>query len=247
VSEDLQFTLAALAVFGGATLQSVTGFGFALVCGPAVFAWVGPAEAIAVLLVLGTLLNVLIMTGEGRESEVRAGETAQVLAWAVPGVATGILILTALTKPTLQVIVGVGVIVAAAVQAGTVRAAPGHATRAATAIAGLAAGALTTTTATAGPPLVLLLERAGARPAEFRDTMAAMLLGLNVLGGAALILSGETIELPSAVSLAALTALAAAGRSVGRRVFDRLREDTFRAVGLVVIVACGLASVAAGA
>ncbi len=58
--------LAALATLLGATLQSATGFGFALVLGPAAFAVFEPAEALTVLLVLGAVLSVLMLFAERR-------------------------------------------------------------------------------------------------------------------------------------------------------------------------------------
>ena len=59
--EPLELILVAVGVMAGATLQSATGFGFALVAGPAVFAATEPAEAITVLLALGAVLNLLMM------------------------------------------------------------------------------------------------------------------------------------------------------------------------------------------
>ena len=53
--------LAALAALAGAFVQSATGFGFALVLSPALFAVLDPVEAVATLLVLGLALNVLVL------------------------------------------------------------------------------------------------------------------------------------------------------------------------------------------
>src|ERR687893_1161858 len=100
--DALELILVGLGVGAGATLQSATGFGFALVAGPAVFAAVAPAEAITILLVLGAVLNLLIMLAEQRPSQVLGREAAWILGWAAPGIVAGILILTALAKPTLQ-------------------------------------------------------------------------------------------------------------------------------------------------
>ena len=72
--EPFEITLVALATFAGATLQSATGFGYALLAGPATFAVFEPAEAITVLLALGTVSNLLIMAGERRESAILRGE-----------------------------------------------------------------------------------------------------------------------------------------------------------------------------
>ncbi len=241
------FMLVAAGVLVGATLQSATSFGFALVAGPAVFAAAQPAEAITILLVLGTVLNLLIMLAERRRSQVRMQDAVRILGWAVPGIVAGILILIALAKPTLQVIVGISVIAAVAVQVRTGPSRHGAEHPAARAAAGLAAGTLTTTTTTSGPPLVLYLHGTGAPPEPFRDTMAALLLSLNIMGAIALVLAGGRAELPDPGILAALVALVAIGRPAGRALFDRLDPDSFRIAGLWLIVASGVASIVAGA
>ncbi len=244
--EPLEVILVAVGVVAGATLQSAMGFGFALVAGPAVFAVADPAEAITILLVLGTVLNLLITLAERRPSEVRRADVVRILAWAAPGVVAGVYILLALSKPALQVIVGLCVIAAAVVQARAGQSPPRQGNPLARAAAGLAAGTLTTTTATAGPPLVLYLQSTGVRPEPFRDTMAALLLGLNVMGGIALVLADGGAELPNLAILAALAWMVVVGRSGGRIIFDRFDHHTFQVAGLALIVISGTASIVAG-
>ena len=244
--DALEVTLVAVGVTVGATLQSAMGFGFALVAGPAVFAVAEPAEAITILIALGTALNLLIMLAERRPSEVLRGEVIRILCWAAPGVVAGIFILIALAKPTLQVIVGIAVIVAVAVQARSGQAAPHEGNPVGRAAAGLAAGTLTTTTATAGPPLVLFLQSAGVRPEPFRDTMAALLLGLNIMGAIALVAADGRAELPNLAILAVLIGMVVVGRSAGRLLFNRFDPHSFRVAGLGLIVVSGLASIVAG-
>jgi len=244
--EPLEVILVALGVIAGATLQSAIGFGFALVAGPAVFAVAEPAEAITILITLGTVLNLLIMLAEQRPSEVLRPEVIRILAWAAPGVVAGLFILLALSKPTLQVVVGVSVIVAVVIQARNGLAEEKQGTPVARAAAGLAAGTLTTTTATSGPPLVLYLQSIGARPEPFRDTMAALLLGLNVMGAVALVVADNRAELPELAILAVLVLAVAVGRPAGRILFDRFDHHSFRVAGLGLIVVSGFASIAAG-
>ena len=52
----MTIALAALAVFVGAALQSATGFGFALVAAPVLFALLGPREAVTAGVLLGLVL-----------------------------------------------------------------------------------------------------------------------------------------------------------------------------------------------
>lgn len=239
--------LVAAGVLIGATLQSTIGFGFALIAGPAAFAVTKPAEAITILLTLGVILSALVMLAERRTTAIRRGDVVHILGWAAPGVVAGVLILVALTKPTLQVVVGASVIFAAAVQA---RRIPPHesyeGSRAARALAGLTAGTLTTTTAASGPPIVLFLQSTGVRPEAFRDTMAALLLGLNVMGTVVLVAAGGRAELPQFALMAVLVSLVALGHRAGRILFERFDPGTFRSAGVVLIVFSGVASIAAG-
>src|SRR3712207_3286074 len=100
--------IAALAAFAGASVQSATGFGFALVLSPALFAVLEPLEAVWALLALGLVLNVLVLrdthggTGGGA---VRWDALRPALVAAVPGLALGALMLALAPKPVLQVVV----------------------------------------------------------------------------------------------------------------------------------------------
>src|SRR5215475_11769038 len=53
-------------VAAGALLQSATGFGFSLVAAPLVFAAIEPEQAVGLLIVLGTEVNVLTLASERR-------------------------------------------------------------------------------------------------------------------------------------------------------------------------------------
>jgi uncharacterized protein len=242
--------LVAVATLAGSTLQSATSFGFALVLGPAIFAVFEPAEALTTLLVLGAVLNLLMLFTERRTRVIRGDRVTTLLLWALPGLAVGALILAALPKPTLQVAVGVAVVVAAAVQArgrtfAHARAVDDDPAWAAP-VVGVTTGVLTTTTSTSGPPLVLWFQWLGLGPTELRDSLAAAFLALNALGVVALAACGGGIETRDPAFLAGLLILTALGHLAGRRLFDRLEPDLFRDAGLVLVVLAGVASVAAG-
>ena len=63
-----------LGVFGAVAIssaaQTVSGFGFALVLSPALFAVMDPVEAVTALLVLGLALNLLVLFEGGRPAHV---------------------------------------------------------------------------------------------------------------------------------------------------------------------------------
>ena len=261
--------LAAVAAFVGASVQSATGFGFALVLSPALFAVVEPVEAVTSLLMLGFALNVLVLFEQGRPEHVDWQALAPVLIAAVPGLGAGLAALTLLSKEALQVAVGLAVIGAAGWQLqdrarGAQRSAPrgaagsasGGASRspsrrrgspppAAAWIVGFTSGALTTSISVSGPPVVLWLEARGVSPAEFRAFLAASFLALNLTGGALLLVAQGAGALDAGLVFP-LLALVLAGYAVGAVAFRHLDRERFFLLALALVVVTGAASVAAG-
>lgn len=236
-----------IATLAGATLQSAAGFGFALVLAPAAFAVLDPDEAVTTLLLLGLWLNLLVLFGERRRAEPLADELKRLIAWAVPGLVVGVIVLALLERPELQVAVGVLVIAAVGLRmGGGVEAGEGEPSAALRAATGFSTGVLTTTTGTSGPPLVLWLERIGATPGELRDTLGASFLVLDVLGAAALLVpGGADLSLDAAHSVV-LVAVTLVGQLLGKAIFARLRQEAFRRVAFLLVLATGLASIVAG-
>jgi uncharacterized protein len=235
--------LAAVAAFAGAFVQSATGFGFALILSPALFAVLDPVEAVAALLVLGLLLNLLVLF-EGEHVDWRT--LVPLLVAAVPGLVGGVALLGWLAKSTLQVVVGLAVIATAGWQLRQRgRPARVHPSRASGWAAGFASGVLSTSISVSGPPIVLWLEARGVRPEEFRATLAASFLALNLAGGAVLLAAKGTGGLDP-VDVGWLLVLVAAGYAFGAVAFRRLDRERFFALVLALVAATGAASVAAG-
>jgi uncharacterized protein len=233
--------LAAIAAFAGAFVQSASGFGFALLLSPALFAAVDPVEAVVTLLVLGLALNLLVLF-EGGRPEVRA--LVPILVAALPGLALGALLLGELSKSALQVGVGVAVIAAAGWQLARRRAGRERHVPPAW-VAGLTSGVLTTSISVSGPPLVLWLEARGMRPAEFRATLAASFLALNLVGGAVVLAAEGSGGFDAAVA-GPLLALVVGGYALGALAFRRLDAERFFGFVLGLVVCTGAASVVAG-
>jgi uncharacterized protein len=236
--------LAAVAAFAGAAVQSATGFGFALVLSPALFAATDPVEAVTALLVLGLALNLLVLFERGRPEHVDWRALAPMLLAALPGLGLGAWALTQLSKEALQVAVGVAVIAAAGWQLRQGRRRP-RVPAAAGWAAGFVSGALTTSISVSGPPIVLWLEARGVRPEEFRASLAASFLVLNLAGGAVLLGAEGTSALDVGL-VAPLLALVAVGYLLGAILFRRLDRERFFALVLVLVACTGVASVVAG-
>jgi uncharacterized protein len=240
--------LAAAAALAGAAVQSATGFGFALVASPALFAVLEPFEAVSALLALGLALNVLVLLDRG-PGPVHWRALAPLLAAALPGLALGVVLLDSLSKPALQVGVGVAVVAAVLVQLrlGGGAEHPGRQLGPVAApVIGLTSGALTTSISISGPPIVLWLDARGVAPAEFRATLAAAFLSLNFGGWVALLAEGGVGDLAEPSLLLPLVGLVVVGHLIGAVAFRRLDQRSFRMAVLALVVAAGLASAAAG-
>ena len=75
---------AGVAVLAGAALQSATGFGFALVSAPLVFAAAEPEQAVWLLILLGLVVNLMTLGTEGRRPEPLVRDSVMILAWGDP-------------------------------------------------------------------------------------------------------------------------------------------------------------------
>ena len=242
--------LAAAAALVGASIQSATGFGFALILSPALFAAVDPVEAVSSLLVLGLALNLLVLFEGGRPEHVDWRALSPMLVAALPGLAAGAAALTLLSKETLQVAVGIAVILAAGWQLAqrVARESSEPARRvppAAGWAAGFVSGALTTSISVSGPPIVLWLEAHGVRPEEFRASLAASFLMLNLVGAAVVFVAEGSGALEADVVLP-LLGLVLVGYALGAVAFNRLEGDRFFALALALVACTGAASLAAG-
>jgi uncharacterized membrane protein YfcA len=228
-------------IFAGTVLQSATGIGFSLTAAPLVFAAIDPAPAVGLLILLGTEVNLLTLLTERRRPRPLQGATPVLLAAAAPGALAGVVILRALPPIGLQIAVTLGVVATVVVRRARAFHLPAT-------VAGFAAGALTTSTTTAGPPLLLYLMDRGHEPGEIRDTLTVVFLGLSVLGALALLVTG-TPALPKASLIAGFVPTVVVAHLVGRRVFARLaaggRYEPVLNVVLVFAVLLGLVGVLA--
>ena len=239
--------LAAVAAFAGAFVQSTTGFGFALVLSPALFAVMDPVEAVMALLILGLVLSLLVLFERGRPEHVDWRSLVPMLIAALPGLAVGAVALTQLSKQALQVAVGVAVVAVAGWQLQRRRHGGGQPrlARGAGVGAGFLSGALTTSINVSGPPIVLWLEARGASPEEFRASLAATFLALDLAGGA-LLLAARGSGSIDAGTVGPLLGLIVVGYALGAVAFRRLNRERFYTIVLALVACTGVASIVAG-
>ena len=239
----------AAALLLAVVLQSATGFGFALLAGPSLYAVMDPDRAVALLLILGLLVNALVLGAERRKLAVDWHGLVPAMLAALPGLPIGALLVRILPADALRI--AIGVIVCALVAhrlwrrvPAAERVAPG---RVPAVVAGFSAGVLTTSTTTNGPPLALWLGGRGLRPAVVRDTVSAGFLLLDFVGiGVVLAVVGPSRALAEAEWLPALVPVVIVGHLAGSWIFRRLPAHRFDQILLLAVAAAGVVSIGSG-
>jgi uncharacterized membrane protein YfcA len=156
-----------------------------------------------------------------------------------------VLILRALSKPVLQVSVGVAVVVAAALLAsGRLRIrSDSPLTRLAV---GFTSGTLSTATGISGPPLAIWLSSRRMHPSDLRDLITSIFVGTGIIAALTLLPIVHKAHLGLAVVLEGIAAVVV-GHAIGSRMFRRLNAARFERLLLAVIAITGLVSVVLGA
>jgi uncharacterized protein len=221
---EIPLTVAGIVLLA-ATVQSATGFGYALVAAPLLAVVVGPALALPVLWL--TFLPAAVMTTVHLRAQV-----SWAIGWrmSLAGAFTTLMGASALhhvpPRP-LQAATGLSVLAFTLVP----RPAGPMSARTTDIIAGALAGFLGAATGTAGPPLVLALSRRGLSQAQLRATLAWVFALLSVTTLVSLTLTRHVTRescallLTSALPLAAGPAL---GSFLVRRLSDRATATTIR-------------------
>jgi len=222
----------ALAVFIGAALNTLAGFGFALVTVPIMTLVAGPKEAVVLSAIVGLASNGAVSIHQRRD--VDRPIAARILAGSMLGMPIGLVVLNRIADDPLKFLIGVAVLASAALLASGWRLEHPH--NATDVGAGFLSGMFNTSIGVSGPPIVVLLQGRGLPKGNFRATTAAVFF---IAGAVAVVLFGVTGRLDSTVLTAALVALPAmpVGWWVGDVAHRRLDEGPFRAVVLVLMTA----------
>ena len=150
--------VAALAALLSGFAAGLTGFGFALVSTPLLLLVYDPATVVVLAAVLSVFVNADVVRDSWREAEARLA--AALLAPACAGAVLGAWVLRAVDPEYVRLAVGVVVVLSALLLFRGARLPKAH-TGWGPVAAGSASGALSASTALAGPPIVLLLASRG--------------------------------------------------------------------------------------
>lgn len=239
------------AVLAGAALQAATGFGFGLLSAPIFFAVIDPQPAVGMLALLSLTVNLMTLLTERRRPRPLTREAVVLLGFALPGALVGIAVLRNLEAAALQVLLSVGVVVTLVIRhvltspdaiKPVLHDDPRPRPRWSAPLAGFLSGALSTSTSTSGPPLLLHLLGRGARPSVVRDTLTVCFLSLGLITPIALLATRTTDAIPDLPMATALVPAAALGHLLGRRVFARLAHGPHYELVVTLVLLVSVAS-----
>lgn len=235
-----QYALVCAVVLFAAIVQTSAGFGFSLTAVPmmALFADTRTASMVAGVLSMGTSG---FQAWHGRAHTDWASVKRLCLAAAI-GLPIGLLVFEVASERGLKLFLGLSTLAMVALLARGLDlsdAGPGIDWA-----AGAAAGVLTTSLSTNGPPLVFVLQGRRLPPERFRATITTVFLltGLVSLIGRAAV-GGFTHEVNVSILLSPVPlALGIAGGFWMRRFLD---EERFRKVVMILLVVAALSAIAA--
>lgn len=227
-------------VLVSATVQSMTGFGFAVLAVPLLALFWRPVEAVGLSMILSTLCILLMWPG------LRKAERLPVI-WpltigALVGLPIGSWALQRLDLHMLRLVIGTVTLAAVAVFGfGVLRGgtpAGSKPRRVVSLVTGLFAGLLTGSLSMPGPPVVMLLTGAGAPKASYRATLTTFAVIIYPIGLAAMLVQGL---IPSSVLLQGLlhAPVLMLGIWAGRRLHGVASERTFALSSLALLAFAG--------
>lgn len=234
-------TLAVAAVVFGlaAMIQSVTGFGFALVSVPLLGVLVGPVPAVVATTAVVSV-QMAVTTWRHRDDVDR--EVAPVLlGGAVLGIAPGTVVLVMGSRETLLLLIAAATLICTIVVAAKLSLPEA---RASLFGAGTVAGALAVSTGTSGPPLVAALAARGLGAAHFRATLGAVFLSMNVVAMLVFVVTSSFSEQAGWLALIGVPVVLVSLR-LGGALAERVSAEGFRRAVLATLVVASFAAVAA--
>lgn len=231
--------LALVAILGSAA-QSATGFGVALPVAPVAFALLSPPDAVLTVAAASLMQNLLVLGTRHRRLELRTRDATLLIAAALPGLILGALVVSRVSKPPMQLAVGLAILGAVLFRLHE----PGRVAflscRVSGLPTGLLAGTLTTTVGINGPPLVIWFRARETTLTQLRDTLAIIFLALNLAAIPSLATRGGTIP---ATLLPPLAVALILGHLLGLRAHQRLPTQTLDRALVAVLTTAAVASI----
>lgn len=228
------------AVFAASVIQTVSGFGFALLCVPLLTLAVDIHTAVVISTMAG--LTILLWQAWNLRHDADPVLTRRLTLSALTGMPLGLFVFKVVSESALMRLLGIAVLVAVVLLARglDLRRSSGRLE----AGAGFVSGVLATSLSTSGPPLVFALQARRLDPNRFRATISAV-FGLSDLAATVFfVAAGEVTRRGIIGSLIALPAIPI-GEAIGRPLRPRIGGEAFRRLVLVLLVAAAVRTITA--
>jgi uncharacterized protein len=235
-----QFIVIALICAVGAFVQSISGFGYALLSIPLISTITSVTQAI-VIVTIASLLNTISVTWTNRAGIVWP-IVRRVVAASILGMPIGFWVLETTGDRLLKVITGVTVLILALLILRGVRVAKPSNT--ADVIAGFLSGILTMSTGTTGPPIVIGLHGRALSPTSFRGTIVSIFMVIGVLSLGLFIYAGK-VDRESVVAAAYVIPLQIGATLIGSRVAKRVSPERFEKLVIGLLMASAVSAIVA--
>ena len=224
----------------GATVQGLTGLGFALVSVPVLILFQDPRSVVVTMLLLSSLLNALIFLQARHQVTLR--DAGPITLGSVLGVPLGSYLLAVLSPESLKLMVSLLVLgFAIPLLAGYTR--QFSHPRMASLVTGAVSGALQSSTSMGGPPVALFLTNLGLSKENFRGTMVIRSLAASTLSVLALLPTGILNSGVAAHALLLVPAMVA-GFFIGSRLMKVVRPDLFKRLTVLLVAGTALVGLA---
>jgi uncharacterized protein len=200
----------------------------------------GPKAAVVGTAMVSVVISVRMIVHDHHSIARRT--VALLLAGSVVGAPIGLYVLAEANRRLLQALIGLLVLAfAVLLWRGFTLASSGNSSDVA---AGFAAGVLSTSTGTSGPPLVIVLHARALEPRAFRGTLAAVFLVQGAVALIAFALADQITDAAWRVLLAGLPGLVV-GVLAGDALFARVDREPFRRLVLAMLVVSALLAIGA--
>ena len=236
-------TVLSLAIlFSGAFLQGFTGFGYSLFSLPLLANLMPVSAAVPMLCMTGVFLNLLVFL-KARES-IDLKRIMPLLVSGIVALPAGIWLLKTADESALRIIIGVIVTLSSLIYLSGFRV---NVRREKLAMipAGFLSGLLNGATTFSGPPVILFFANQKVPKHQFRASLAAYFLLLNIITVPAFI-AGDLITGETALNTLYLFPAVVLGVLLGIRTADVVSEERFRFVALIALGFLGMFSVVSG-
>ena len=220
-----------------ACIYMIAGFGFALFAVPSISLFMPVTEAVSLLTLLG-LTSVLRQSFALRE-HIDRPSAIRFSVWAIAGMPVGYWIVNVISDQALRIFLGVSTIIATVV---LLRRSENHTSHPAIENSfAFASGVLNVSIGTNGSPLVFALQGRRLTPNEFRATIAVIFAVSAVVTSTIFALDGRYTNRILLLAVCALPSWLI-GTLTGRNVADKIDQQQFRSVVLVLLAITGIST-----